>query len=651
MTKTSVDTGTPPFSVSVSNAVCGPQVPGTMKPISGTSDIWASLNPCPLNVCCNVWGMCNITDDFRIIDSADTGAPGTTQPKKILSQSLTSGISNCGGDIIKGSAPAETMRVTYFQSWNEGRPCLHMDVNQIDTSKYTHIHFTFANITSAFDIDVSGAQAQFDDFKALGDVKRIITFGGWDFSTAPGTYNILREATKAANRAKFESNIVAFIKAHNLDGVDIDWEYTGAPGIPDIPAGDADAGEDLRHTLMGLKSTFSTSKPVSLTTLASYWYLKAFSVNEIGAKINCIDYGNQWTSPGCTTGNFLRSHVNLMETKTPSVVGMASYGRSFKMATARFSGPDCQFTGSLGVSKGAKDRCTAYIGPFIKRSQETLCASYNFAGTSEWAVDLEEFVDGLGDNDSYYVAKIDENYYMECNGHAALAKYDNLIQGSYDKKFKETGRRQCCSSCYYDACTKDCDKSSGCKSGFSSWDVTCPTVYANGALGIDYFNIHVPNIKFGNTRIKFHNGCQYAGEDAKACMMKYDDWFWNYPGPANDIKMFNPKVIVETSHGNFTELLGRLQLIMAEEAKDIEELERQELIASFLGALVAVRTGLSVAETAMQAFTIVQNPENAFESVFNTLAGAGLSRNLLTKAANERRRLGEEDSKRLGHDP
>ncbi|TGJ88484.1 hypothetical protein E0Z10_g372 [Xylaria hypoxylon] len=286
-----LSTGTPPFPVSVSNAVCGPQVPGTKKPTSGSSDSWESLPPCPLNVCCNVWGMCGATDDFCVIDAASTGAPG---------------ISNCGRVIIKGSEPAETMRVTYFESWNEGRPCLHMDVNQIDTSKCTHVHFAFANITSAFDIEVSGVQAQFDDFKALTDVKRIITFGGWDFSTAPSTYKILREATKSANRAKFESNIVAFVKKHNLDVVDIDWEY------PD--------------TLKGLKFTFSTSKSVSLAAPASYWHLKAFTIKEISVKVDCIvcltydlhgqrDYGNNWTSPGYATGNCLHSHVNLTETK------------------------------------------------------------------------------------------------------------------------------------------------------------------------------------------------------------------------------------------------------------------------------------------------------------------------------------------------
>lgn len=77
-----LSTGTPPFPVSVSNALCGPQVPGTKKPTSGSSDDWAKLNPCPLNVCCNVWGQCGTTDDFCVISKSATGAPGTSAPGK-----------------------------------------------------------------------------------------------------------------------------------------------------------------------------------------------------------------------------------------------------------------------------------------------------------------------------------------------------------------------------------------------------------------------------------------------------------------------------------------------------------------------------------------------------------------------------------------
>ncbi|KAH0498490.1 hypothetical protein TgHK011_005743 [Trichoderma gracile] len=614
-----LSTGKPPFPVSVSNAVCGPQVVGTRKPPFGRSDDWAKLNPCPLNVCCNIWGQCGTTDEFCAISKSTTGAPGTSAPGK------TGCISNCGRDIIKSSPPNNTMRIAYYESWNPNRKCLHMNVDQIDTTKYTHIHFAFANVTSKFDIDISGAQDQFNRFKAMpGSIKKILSFGGWDFSTKPGTFNILREATKGANRALFQKNLVAFLKQHNLDGVDIDWEYPGAPDIPGIPAGDADAGKDYYDTLVSLKSALGRSKSVSLAAPASYWYLKAFPIKEIGAEIDYIvymtydlhgqwDYNNRWASPGCPTGNCLRSHVNITETKdalsmitkagVPSnkvVVGIASYGRSFKMAEAGCTGPACHFTGSPRVSNAAEGRCTgvsgyiskaeiddilvfgkvnkewveagsnilvyndtewvAYMDDTTKADRLALYDSHNFAGTSDWAVDLQEFVDGSGEDEGFdpgFVADID-NHYTKCDSKystldqlneardsipfycmdlyivdveiellsTALDRYSDLVNDSYDEKFKifeeytieqipsqinafmgnghagdfftckETTLRTCCSSCDFATCIGNCDNSDDCQDGYGTHEVTCPTVYKDGPDGIDWYNTVVPNVTY-----------------------------------------------------------------------------------------------------------------------------------------------------------
>lgn len=106
-----------------------------------------------------------------------------------------------------------------------------MDVTQIDTTKYSHIHFAFAEVTRDFDVDISKVQEQFDMFKTMTGVKKIISFGGWDFSTLPDTYNILREAVQPVNRNKFKNNIIAFVNQHGLDGVDLDWEYPGVSSV------------------------------------------------------------------------------------------------------------------------------------------------------------------------------------------------------------------------------------------------------------------------------------------------------------------------------------------------------------------------------------------------------------------------------------
>jgi hypothetical protein len=54
-----LSTGTPPMPAPVTNAVCGPTVPGTPTPPAGTNV--STLNPCALNACCDVWGQVSQT--------------------------------------------------------------------------------------------------------------------------------------------------------------------------------------------------------------------------------------------------------------------------------------------------------------------------------------------------------------------------------------------------------------------------------------------------------------------------------------------------------------------------------------------------------------------------------------------------------------
>ncbi|KAL2784674.1 hypothetical protein BJX66DRAFT_348146 [Aspergillus keveii] len=443
--------GDPPMPAPLDNAVCGPQVPGTERPTDGTE--LKDLNPCPLDVCCNVWGQCGITDDFCVEAPADTGAPGTSQP------GANGCVSNCGMEITNNNAPpASFAHVAYFEAWNRERPCLHMDVTEIDTQKYTHIHFAFADITPDFQVDVSKVQAQFNMMKTMTGIKRIISFGGWAFSTEAPTYTIFREGVTAANRETFAQAVVDFVNAHGLEGVDFDWEYPSAPDIPGIPPGIKEEGENYLEFLILVKSLLP-NKSVSIAAPASYWYLRGFPMKEIGEVVDYIiymtydlhgqwDYGNEWANPGCPGGNCLRSHINITETTTalalitkagvPSwkvFVGIASYGRSFHMAEAGCTGPMCRFTGSFSVSDATHGICTgtggyissaeirdilrqgrqgtrsvqswhdhtsnsdivvydtlewvAWMADATKSSRISWVQGMNFGGVSDWAVDLD----------------------------------------------------------------------------------------------------------------------------------------------------------------------------------------------------------------------------------------------------------------------
>ncbi|EAQ88055.1 hypothetical protein CHGG_04674 [Chaetomium globosum CBS 148.51] len=421
----------------VTGAECGPQAPGTAKPSSGT-DI-STLNP---------WGQCGTTADYCI--DTGTGAPGTAAPGS------NGCISNCGTDIILGARPAQFHRIAYFEAFNFDWACLRMDVAQIDTSKYTHVHFAFLDLTEDFDVDVVRYREQFIRFTKLKGVKRIVSFGGWTMSTSLATYNIFRDAVKPENRQTFARNLADFANEWHLDGIDIDWEYPGAQVLPEIPKGSLDDGKNLASCLVLLRDLLGPDQSLSIATPASYWYLKGFPIAKMSAALDYIvymtydlhgqwDFGSRWADPGCPDGNCLRSHVNLTETLNalsmitkagvPSnkiAVGISSYGRSFQMTTPGCTGPMCTYT---GPASGAKPgRCTntagylanaeineiiarksnvqtfhdassdsdilvydtvhwvAYMDNVTKADRIARYQRLNMWGVSDWAVDLEAFV-------------------------------------------------------------------------------------------------------------------------------------------------------------------------------------------------------------------------------------------------------------------
>lgn len=117
----------------------------------------------------------------------------------------------------------------FYEGFNLDRPCLYETPPQIDASRYTHLLFAFGTLSSDYKVLTGHNKTtwMFDDFKDLNGPKRILSIGGWAFSTDPSTYSIFRDGTKPANRETMAKNIADFITSYGLDGVNIDWEYPG----------------------------------------------------------------------------------------------------------------------------------------------------------------------------------------------------------------------------------------------------------------------------------------------------------------------------------------------------------------------------------------------------------------------------------------
>jgi chitinase len=134
--------GSPPMPAPVANAVYGPQVPGTITVPSGVN--LSTVNECPLNACCDIWGQCGTTDEFCTITKSPTGAPGTAE------EGTNGFISNCGTVIVESDPPASFMKVGYFEGFDQSRSCLNAQVDSIGGSDYIHVVLAFATLTSDF---------------------------------------------------------------------------------------------------------------------------------------------------------------------------------------------------------------------------------------------------------------------------------------------------------------------------------------------------------------------------------------------------------------------------------------------------------------------------------------------------------------------
>jgi chitinase len=170
-----------------------------------------------------------------------------------------------------------------------------MDITQMDTKTYTHIHFAFATVSKDYKVAMTdGVKAQFDKYapspilcliciltnarmvKMDTTAKKILSFGGWSFSTDHDTSPIFSTGVSDANRELFSVNVVQFLKDNKLDGLDFDWEYPGATDIEGSVPGSPSDGLNYLKFLKSVKAKLPSGKTLSIALPASYWYLKGF---------------------------------------------------------------------------------------------------------------------------------------------------------------------------------------------------------------------------------------------------------------------------------------------------------------------------------------------------------------------------------------
>lgn len=143
--------------------------------------------------------------------------------------------------------PLDGRLIAYFTAW--GIYARGYEPTMIPGDKITHLNYAFANINSAGECILGDSYADIEksypgdvynqpmkgNFNQINNVtkskhpflKTIISIGGWTWSKYFSDV-----ALTSASRNKFITSAVKFMKKYLFDGIDIDWEYPVAGGLP-----------------------------------------------------------------------------------------------------------------------------------------------------------------------------------------------------------------------------------------------------------------------------------------------------------------------------------------------------------------------------------------------------------------------------------
>lgn len=362
--------------------------------------------------------------------------------------------------LTAGFADAALRRICYHTNWAQYRNgAAKFFPENIDPSLCTHVIYSFAkmagNKLTAFEWNdestawMKGMYERFDAIKQSNpSVKTLLAVGGWNMGSAPFTAMVASDA----GINEFATTSIKFLRDHNFDGLDMDWEYPANRGSP--------AGDKARYVqlLKSLRAAFhseaQTSGKTELLLSAAVPAGKSnidtgFDVPAVAKELDFInlmtyDLHGSWES---FTGHNAPLHARASETgnqtnlnvewatkywaslgapKEKMNIGVPLYGRTFKLSygqndktigcAANGAGPAGTATREAGflayheicqdLSHGATkmydsegmvpyyskgDMWCGYDDPASLKEKVKYIKSEGFGGVMVWALDLDDF--------------------------------------------------------------------------------------------------------------------------------------------------------------------------------------------------------------------------------------------------------------------
>jgi len=297
--------------------------------------------------------------------------------------------------------------VCYWGTWANYRPeAGKFTPEDVDPSLCTHLIYSFAGLEQAnwtmksldpwMDLEDGGALRGFRKTTALKyshpHLKVTLAIGGWNEGSEK--YSVM--AASPQHRRTFARSALGFIRRHNFDGLDLDWEYPGKRG---------GAKEDKENFILLIQELHQLFRPAGLLLTAAIGAAPgtidaAYDVERMYEYLDyvhvmCYDYHGKWdkktghNSPlrprpdeagadlTLNVDYTLQYLLQLGARRDKTVLGVPLYGRAFTL------------TDPAQNNMGAPAKETSFQGPYTRED--------GFLGYNEICVkQLQETGPGAG---------------------------------------------------------------------------------------------------------------------------------------------------------------------------------------------------------------------------------------------------------------
>lgn len=223
---------------------------------------------------------------------------------KLLQTSLLLALAALLGACQCNEPKDEMVVMAYFMAPDDYHP------ENLPLEKMSHIIYSFTKVIDN--------QMQFSDPSESTKLKQLvaqrekhphlkvmIACGGWG-----GSGGFSDMALKPERRAQFIESAIRFLEEHQLDGLDLDWEYPGLPGI-----GNTHRDEDKQNftaLVKGLREAMDATGKKYLLTFASAGWEKYYNFVELNEVMKYVDFMNVMTYDNVGGSDpFTAHHTNL----------------------------------------------------------------------------------------------------------------------------------------------------------------------------------------------------------------------------------------------------------------------------------------------------------------------------------------------------